>query len=133
MRSRTSHSISSGAVHQWALSWLSSMELKDHGWLCTAGVVWSIVLRAAARMSSISAACRDLSDGPSDSAILAALEEGLPKTLKVLEKRLDAALTAQLPRRLRRKHWPVAIDWHLVPYYGEPQQSRNEIYYGKPR
>lgn len=133
MRSRTSHSISSGEVHRWGLAWLSPLKLKDHGWLCTAPVVWSIVLRAAARMSSISAACRDLSDGPADNSVLVALEEGLPKTLKVLEGRLDEALTANLPRHLRRKQWPVAIDWHLVPYYGEPQQSRNELYYGKPR
>jgi hypothetical protein len=109
------------------------MQMKDHGWKCTADVVWSIVLRAAARMSSLCAACRDLSKGPSDQGIINALKDGLPKTLPVLENRLNGALTAQLPRRLRRRDWPVAIDWHLVPYYGEPHQSRNEIYYGKPR
>jgi hypothetical protein len=27
----------------------------------------------------------------------------------------------------------VAIDWHLVPYYGAPKKSRNELSYGKPR
>ena len=26
-----------------------------------------------------------------------------------------------------------AIDWHLQPYYGQPFQSRNEIYYGQPK
>ena len=132
MRSRTSHNISSATVHQWALGWLSKVDLKDHGWLCTASVVWSIVLRAAARTCSISAACCDLSKGPSDSAVLVALDKGLPKTLRVLEERLDTTLTAHLPARLRRRNWPVAIDWHLVPYYGEPHQSRNELYYGKP-
>jgi len=134
MRSRTSHSISSGEVHQWALQWLSvSLRMKDHGWKCTAALVWSIVLRAAARTCSIGAACRDLAHGPSDQAVFNALEDGLPKTLKVLEDRLNAALTGQLPRRLRRRAWSVAIDWHLVPYYGEPQKSRNELYYGQPR
>jgi hypothetical protein len=34
---------------------------------------------------------------------------------------------------LRRRAWEVAIDWHLDPYYGQPQQSRNEIYYGQPK
>jgi IS4 transposase len=34
---------------------------------------------------------------------------------------------------LRRRQWEVAIDWHLVPYYGLPHRSRNELYYGKPR
>lgn len=134
MRSRNSHTITSREVHQWTLSWLLEAKLlKDHGWLCTAVVVWNIVLRAAARSISISAACRDLSGGPSDQAVMTALEDGLPKTLRVLERRLNDALTGQLPRRIRRRAWQVAIDWHLSPYYGQPQHSRNELYYGKPR
>jgi putative transposase len=51
----------------------------------------------------------------------------------VLEHRLNEALTGELPRRLRRGRWQVAIDWHLTPYYGLPYESRNELYYGKPR
>jgi hypothetical protein len=27
----------------------------------------------------------------------------------------------------------MAIDWHLQPYYGQPERSRNELYYGKPK
>jgi len=42
-------------------------------------------------------------------------------------------LTTSWPRRLRRRAWQVAIDWHLEPYYGEPERSRNEIYYGKSK
>jgi hypothetical protein len=107
MRSRTSHTISSREVHQWALNWLTeSMRMKDHGWKCTAVVVWNIVLRAAARMSSLSAACRDLADGPSDQAVLDALTDGLPKTLRVLEDRLNGALVDRLPRRLQQRRWP---------------------------
>jgi len=90
------------------------------------------VLRAAARMISIYAACRDLAEAPSDQAVFNSLSDGLPKTLRVLERRLNEALTAPLPPRLFRHSWRVAIDWHLVPYYGQPKQSRNELYYGKP-
>lgn len=134
MRSRNRNTISSSEVHQWALSWLiNSMQLKDRGPKCTATVVWNIVLRAAAQTISVFAACRDLANAPSDTSVMGALEAGLPKTLRVLEKRLNAALTDHLPRRLQRRAWTVAIDWHLVPYYGEPKRSRNEIYYGKPR
>lgn len=134
MRSRMSHTITSGEVHRWTLNWLLESKLiKDHGWLCTAAVVWNIVLRAAARMISVAAACRDLADAPSDNAVLGALGDELPKTLRVLERRLNFALTGNLPRSLRRRAWEVAIDWHLVPYYGEPLRSRNELYYGKPR
>ena len=134
MRSRTCCSISSGEVHQWALSWLVQAKLvKDHGWKCTATMVLGVVLRAAARSISISAACRDLVRAPSDQAMITALDEGLPKTLSVLERRLNEALTGQLPRRWTRRRWQVAIDWHLTPYYGQPFRSPNELYYGKPR
>ena len=134
MRSRKSYSVSSSEVHRWTLDWLLQAKLvKDHGWRCTAAVVLNVVLRAAARSISICAACRDLSEAPSDQAVMTALDDGLPKTLPVLERRLNEALTCQLPRRMRRRKWQVAIDWHLSPYYGQPYQSRNELYYGKPR
>ncbi len=134
MRSRKNPTISSHEVHRWALQWLLDARLlKDHGPLCTVVVVWNVVLRAAARMISVFAACRDLANAPSQQAVFDALEDGLPRTLQVLEKRLNWALTGSWPRRLQRRQWQVAIDWHLVPYYGEAYQSRNEIYYGKPR
>ena len=134
MRSRKNSRVSSSQVHQWALQWLLEAQLlKDHGWLCTAVTVWNIVLRAASRMVSVFAACRDLANAPSQQAVFDALEAGLPRTLKVLEKRLNQALADPWPKRLRRYGWQVAIDWHLVPYYGQPARSRNELYYGKPR
>lgn len=65
---------------------------------------------------------------------MTALDDRLPKTLPVLEGRLNEALTWDLPRSLRRRRaWEVAIDWHLSPYYGQPHQSRNELYYGQPK
>lgn len=134
MRSRKSHTITSREVHQWAIEWLVQARLiADHGWLCTAVVVWSVVLRAAARMTSIYAACRDLANAPSDQAVFNALNDGLPKTLSVLERRLNESLTGHLSRTMRRRAWEVAIDWHLVPYYGQPHTSHHEIYYGKPQ
>ena len=134
MRSRKSCTITSGQVYSYTLeSLLQDKLVKDHGWLCTAAVVLGIVLRAAGRSISISAACRDLAKAPSDQAVMTALEEGLPKTLSVLERRLNDTLTGRLPRRMRRRAWEVAIDWHLQPYYGEPQKSRNELYYGQPK
>lgn len=134
MRSGTNYRIHSGEVHSWALNWLVQARLlKDHGWLCTATVVVSVVLRAAARCISLSAACRDMARAPSDQAVLTALEDGLPKTLPVLEGRLHDALTGYLPRRMLRRKWQLAIDFHLSPYYGQPHRSRNELYYGKPR
>lgn len=133
MRSQKCHTITSQQVHSWTLNWLLQARLlKDRGWLCTAAVVWNVLLRAAARKLSVSAACLDLANGPCPGAVFDALKAGLPKTLSVLERKLNEALTDLLPRGMRRRRWHVAIDWHLVPYYGEPEQSRNELYYGKP-
>jgi hypothetical protein len=134
MRSGTNCIITSGQVHSWSLGWLLQAKLaKDHGRSCTAAVVLGIVLRAAARSISVSAACRDMTKAPSDQAVMTALEDGLPKTLPVLERRLNDALVGPLPRWMRRRAWQVAIDWHLQPYYGQPQKSRNELYYGQPK
>jgi hypothetical protein len=134
MRSRMNCIISSCEVYSWIQKWLLQIRLlKDHGWKCTAPVVLGIVLRAAARKISVSAACDDLSKAPSDQAVMTALEDGLPKTLAVLEGRLNEALTNQLPRRMRHRRWQVAIDWHLSPYYGQPMKSRNEIVRSKPK
>jgi hypothetical protein len=134
MRSGTNCNISSGQVHSWALGLLTDAKLvKDHGWKCAVTIVLGITLRAAARCISVSAACRDLAKAPSDQAVMTALDEGLPKTLPVLERRLNDALSDPLPRRMRRRAWDVAIDWHLQPYYGQPFQSRNELYYGQPK
>jgi len=134
MRSGTNCTINGGEVHSWTLDWLVRAKLvKDHGWLCTASVVLNLVLRAAGRSISVSGACRDLAKGPSDQAVMTALDDGLPRTLAVLERRLNDALTGPLPRRMRRRAWEVAIDWHLQPYYGQPYKSRNELYYGKPK
>lgn len=133
MRSTKNCNISAGQVTSWALDWLVAAKLlKDHGPKCTAAVVLSVVLRAAARRFSVSAATCDMAGAPSDQAIMTALDAGLPKTLSVLERRLNDALTDHLPRRLRRRSWQLAIDWHLVPYYGKPHKSRNELC-GGPR
>ena len=132
MRSRTNF-VNSSQTRQWALEWLLQADLlKARDRVCTAVVVWNIVLRAAARMVSIFAACQDLADAPSSQAVFDALVAGLPKTLLVLERRLNESLTGHLPRRMRRRSWQVAIDWHLVPYYGEPNKSRNELYHSRP-
>lgn len=135
MRSRKNPTISNRQVHEWTSNRLVQAKLvKDHGPLCTAAVVLNVVLRAAARLISLCAACDDLANGPCGQSVLNALHDGLPKTLSVLERRLNAALTGDLlPPRMKRRKWEIAIDWHLVPYYGQPLASRNELYYGKPK
>src|SRR5438552_462859 len=94
MRSRMNSIVSCSEVHQWALLWLMQAELlKDRDGPCSPAIVWSILLRAAARLTSVFASCRDLANAPSQQAVFDALEAGLPRTLPVLERRLNGALT----------------------------------------
>ena len=44
---------------------------------------------------------------------------------------INGALTGPLLRRMRRRSWEGAIDWHWQPYYGQPEKSHNELYYGR--
>lgn len=121
--------VNGNQVCQWAIEWLLQANLlKDRGRIYSTAVVWSMVVRAASRMVSVNAACQDLANAPAGQTVLDALAVGLPKTRQVLERRLNDSLTMNLPRRMRRRKWQIAIDWHLVPYYGEPAKSRNELY-----
>lgn len=124
MRSRKI--VTSECVQKWVLSWLSAIPLPDHGWLCTAAVVWKVLVRSAARRQTVSATCAEFG-APSLQGILNALREGLPKRATALERQLVTALQAHIPRGVLRRQWQVAIDWHLIPYYGQPAASDQEL------
>lgn len=134
MRSRKTYTVSDREVQALAQSWLDqALQFKDHGWKCTSNVLWQVVLLAAARMTSLFAACRDLSRAPSDQTVRDALRANLPKRPATLEKWMEPALCGQLPRRLTSRARRVAIDWHLIPYHGEPQRNANELYHSQPK
>jgi hypothetical protein len=108
--------------------------LKDRGRKCQASVIWSILLYAAARITSLSDACQRLKRAPQDDAVRTALVAGLPPIDEV-ERRLNKGLHACLPRRWLRKgrRWRLAIDLTLIPYHGEPHRDDNEVYRGEAK
>jgi putative transposase len=103
------------------------LRLRDHGPKCTAGMLWALLFYAAARISSLAAACRSLRHAPSDTAVHDALLATLPPTAE-LQRRANRALQGDLPRALRRRRQPLAIDLHLVPYHGQPLRDAAEVY-----
>jgi hypothetical protein len=107
--------------------------LVDSGPKCTAGVLWKVLLWAAARVCSIAAVCRRWQDGLSDQTVYDALAAQLPKRPRVLEKKLNAALVHRLPRGVLKRARSVAIDYHEIPYHGEPLKNANELCHGKPK
>lgn len=131
MRSRKI--ISSDEVQRWAWNWLAPVRLLDHGWQCKASVMWSVLIRAAARQQTLHAACSDLMEAPCLQAMLNGLRDGLPAEASILEQQLVEGLQAGIPRSVLRKARQVAIDWHLIPYYGEPYADDNELYHAAAR
>lgn len=104
--------------------------LRDHGRRCTAVVVWSVLLWAAARVTSLAAACAALQGVPCDQAVRDALLATLPVFAEV-QRRLNRALAAGLPQVLRRRRGQdLALDLTLLPYYGQPQSAAHELYRG---
>jgi DDE family transposase len=103
------------------------LRLRDHGPKCTAGILWAVLFYAAARIASLAAACAALRDAPSDSALHNALLATLPD-IGELQRRVNRALQGDLPKALRRRRQPLAIDLHLIPYHGLPLHGLNEVY-----
>src|SRR5215472_3287646 len=50
-----------------------------------------------------------------------------------LQRRLNRALQGDLPKALRRRRPPLALDLTLLPYHGEPLHEANEVYRGQAK
>lgn len=110
MRSRTKNSVSVRAIHAHAATLVEThLKIRDHGPKCRASVLIAILFFAASRMRSVFDACQRLADAPSDQAVRDALVARLP-ALKPLERRINAGLSAELPRSLTKRPQRVAFD-----------------------
>ena len=115
-------------VHRCAAAILQEhLKLPDHGPKCRSGPLLTLLFYAAARLTSLSDACKSLRDAPSDEAARLALIATLPDFVE-LQRRLNAALAGDLPRPLRRRPQRLAADLVLIPYHGQPRADPEEIY-----
>src|SRR3954470_18286525 len=130
---RPQYTITSRAIHDHAVALCQKhLRLKDHGPKCTALTLLALLFYAAARLASLAAACGSLSQAPSDTAARTALLATLP-AIHELQRRLNRALQGDLPRALRRRRQPLAIDLTLIPYHGQPQRRLDEVYRGQAK
>jgi hypothetical protein len=133
MRSRKKYTIRSKEVHDRAAEIIfDNVGIKDHGYKCLAAVMVTVMFYAASRLASLFDACQRLADAPTDEALRRALLATLPPIDK-LERQLNSALGADLPKALRKRRYPLAIDLTLIPYHGEPYRAANEIYRGEAK
>jgi hypothetical protein len=104
--------------------WLArAVPLPQRRRTCTPEVVWHVILFAAAFARSVAAACNAIADGPSGQAIWDCLSTALPKRRRTLERRLLPALHAPLNTRKPKIAARVAIDYHRIAYFGEPNRD----------
>ena len=120
-------------VHRLAAEHLQAhLKFKDYKRKTSAQVLWSLLLAAAARITSLSDACQRLHDAPSDETVRKALLATLPD-YGALQRQLNAALAGHLPRALRQHLQRLAIDLTLIPYHGQPFRDLDEIYRGQAK
>jgi hypothetical protein len=127
------HILDRNRVHRLAAEHLQAhLQFQDYKRKVTAHVLWSVLLAAAARITSLSDACQRLRNGPSDETARQALLATLPDYAE-LQRRLNAALAGHLPKALRKHLQRLAIDLTLIPYHGRPFRDPDEIYRGQAK
>src|SRR5580704_13887647 len=122
------HTLDCRQVHRAAADYLQAhLKFKDYKRKTSARVLWSLLLAAAARITSLSDTCQRLRDAPSDETARKALLATLPD-YAILQRQLNAALAGQVPKVLLKHLQRLAIDLTLIPYHGKPFRDLNEIY-----
>lgn len=125
--------ITRSAVHQHACELLRhGLALGDSSPGCTARVLRNVLFAACARLCSLSAACLSLASAPSRETARKAWLAWIPARDELL-RRLNSALTADVPRALRRRPQRVAIDLTRIPYHGRPMLDPAEVYRSQAR
>src|SRR5664279_3092458 len=120
-------------VHRLAAEHLQAhLKFKDYKRKVSTQVLWSLLLAAAARITSLSDTCQRLRDGPSDETARKALLATLPD-YATLQRQLNAALAGYIPKTLRKHLQRLAIDLTLIPYHGQPFRDIEEIYRGQAK
>ena len=90
---------------------------------CSAVMLWSVLVWAASRTKSLYHAAQRLYPDTQDQTFWNRLRANLPKQVPALERRLNELL--RLPSFLpwvAGHLFPIAIDYHAIPYYGAPKK-----------
>ena len=125
------HTLDRRQVHRAAAEHLQAhLQFKDYKRKTSAHVLWSLLLAAAARITSLSDACQRLLNGPSDETARKALLATLPDYAR-LQRQLNAALAGPIPKTLRKHLQRLALDLTRIPYHGQPFRDLDEIYRGQ--
>lgn len=118
MRSSSRSRLGPLGPRAWTDTLADAFGLTDYSDRASRTTVARALIYAAVLARSLSAAAKNIVDIGRETLRLA-LAADLPQSLEVLEDRVIRGLHHALPRQLRRKAVPLAIDVHLRPYYGQ--------------
>ena len=93
---------------------------------CKEQNIFEILIRAASQRDSVENTTKVLKNVPTSNDIRYHLEKY--SDLKCLESNLNVALQSRLPDGIRQGKQKIAIDFNLIPYYGEPSPFLCTIY-----
>jgi len=100
------------------------LPLTADGYVCTTDDLLKVLLSIAANTGTLESVCADLVGTPDPETIRAYFNEQLQvDDLPDLAQRLNRALAAEIPERVKRQAREVAIDLHDRPYYGKVPQA----------
>jgi hypothetical protein len=96
------------------------LKLQADGYDCSTQVVTDVLVKASVEGQAIEGTCNDLAAVPTGHTVRNCLNEQFrPKDLAQIEERVNAALRAELPKRLWRIRLDLAADLHDEPFYGK--------------
>ena len=93
----------------------------------TAREFLEILVRAASRGDSIEHTAQSLQGAPSSNCIRYQLDK--LDEMGILESQVNAALQSRIPPKIRKGRHRLAIDLHLIPYYGVPNETEAPYVY----
>jgi hypothetical protein len=127
------YTLTHARVQVYAAGLLShSLQLTNYSTRCPARMLLAVLFVAAAHLTSVFAAATRLLAVASAETLRKALRAALPGEDE-LERRLNRALVADVPRSVRRRPQRLAVDLTLIPYHGQPLRDAREVYRGQPK
>lgn len=112
------------------------ISLTANGYRCQTDDLWRILLAAAARHTTIEAACTDLERAPAANTVRSHLTEQLSEaSIPDLQQQWNTLLSSLIPQWLRERPQELALDFHDEPYYGhdDPDDPENWVCRGEAR
>lgn len=83
--------------------------------------LFQILVRAASRHDTIENSCKELKHATCGNNIRYHLQK--INDLEKLEKEINVALKEKIPKGLKNNSLNLAIDFNLIPYYGQPNEE----------